>query len=295
MSDPVSYAGLDWRATSDALFQAAGTATQHRYRLRNVGEEIHANAGALMPDGTTWSWIRLGRFQQIELAMIACERHDFAYASNVALSRDRQLVFVGSERTREIVAQIRADSDGDDVLDMLVEGPRVSQGRPFHRAASYFEAQKDALKQKADGRWILTLTLDAKNVPLWMLQTAPGSHLAMGAVLTTDGSTTEERSWRDRAADAMRRAHVLPQDPVFAEWMLGRYDRWGLIQTAVSTSTSTEVAVATAETLKRLIGVSARSQLYQNRDAVEKLERYDAEYYRDMSQGFAIRDAAAMP
>ena len=67
--------------------------------------------------------------------------------------------------------------------------------------------------------------------------------------------------------------------------MQKRYDRWALIRTAMS-QTTTEVEAAVAETLRRVIGCPSRRELLTNRDAIMRLEKIDREFYLDLSRGF---------
>lgn len=284
------YQSLEWKESKNALFEAAGKSTPHQYRIRATGVEVSAYAG--FPERQ--SWIKLGRFQDLLLALIACERHDFAYASNAANARGQELVFAGSERTRERVNALR-HSRAEDILDLLVDSPKVGEGRPFHRAASYFEARKTGLKQGNDGQFTMTITFSAQNTPKWLIEASPGAQIAMGAVLLTDVAEHDLQAWKQKAADALVRAHVLPKEVGFAEWIAARYDRWGLVQESLSNATSEDIERAVEETLRRLIGIPSRRDLLTNRDAVEKLNTLDAEFYRDLSHGFGQYVPAATP
>ena len=75
------------------------------------------------------------------------------------------------------------------------------------------------------------------------------------------------------------------QDNAFHAWLSQKYDRWGLIASAML-QTSEEVEIAVSETLRRMIGCTSRRDLATNRDAVLRLEKIDREFYLDLSRGF---------
>ncbi len=110
----------------------------------------------------------------------------------------------------------------------------------------------------------------------------PGARIVSGMV-EVDASNSDD--WKERAAQALRRSFALVQDNNFHGWMAQKYDRWGLISTALM-QTSEEVERAVSETLRRIIGCPSRRDLATNRDAVHRLEKLDREFYLDCSRGF---------
>ena len=78
---------------------------------------------------------------------------------------------------------------------------------------------------------------------------------------------------------------VLNEDPVFQQWMLERYDHWGLIARALLDN-SIAAQDAVVETIKRICGMSSRQAMTVDRDIVERFERLVSEFYRDLSLDF---------
>lgn len=287
---PDAYAGLPWSAEPKRnATLATSPATTLRYAVRfDDPDRIEALVFAPLGAGAPAPSQRLGIFKDLELAVLACERHDFGFAASVSPG----LVFSGSEGVVRWAEALRAegalDDDPDSLLDLLLDGPKTPNGRPFHRAASFLPARKTALKQERDGGLSLTVSVEPHLMPIWLVGAKPGSELVLGVVESDGGS--EPDAWRERAAAAFTRSHTLHNDPVFQEWLGTRYDRWGLVAAAAAVD-SDAVASAVLETLKRLLGVASRRTLRANRDAVERLEAIDSEYYRDLSQGFGVSAA----
>src|SRR5690606_30619611 len=110
-------------------------------------------------------------------------------------------------------------------------------------------------------------------------------------VNTGHEDSDDEKTWKKRASDAFKRAHMMANESEFQEWLGTKYDHWGLIAVAMQQN-SDAVVEATAETIKRIVGGPSRADLKTNRDAVERLERLDREYYKDLSYGFGIYGSA---
>jgi hypothetical protein len=292
------YEGLDWSTDPrrPGTTAARSRATPAGY-LVDASGEVSVEARTFLPGrekGAAPADVSIGSFDSLELAMLACEWHDFRYARAAAKTGGTKLVFVGSEKTATIAAELAAESakDGEledpGLIDMLVQDRICPNGRPFRRLASYLEAKKTAFKQNSDsgGTWTLSLSIDRGETPLWLSEAAIGSRVLLGAVPI--GGPDEEDAWTKRGGEAFTRAHVLPSDPHFQQWLGSRYDRWGLVASSLSRD-SDEIEIAVLETLKRLCGIARRRDLKIDRDAVVRLEKLDREYYRDMSAGFGMR------
>lgn len=233
--------------------------------------------------------VRLGVFPSLDAALFVAERHDFAFFKTQAEHGGAEPVFVGSDRTRAVSEAIRASGMDE---DEFVPGDHICpNGRPFTRTASFFPAKKVANKQNADGSFGLQITVDAREMPVWLLEAPMGTLLMLGAVNTGHEDSDDEKTWKKRASDAFKRAHMMANESEFQEWLGTKYDHWGLIAVAMQQN-SDAVVEATAETIKRIVGVPSRADLKTNRDAVERLERLDREYYKDLSYGFGIYGSA---
>lgn len=285
MTRPIRYLGLDWIKGKQALLGARSQTTPHLYTLHAAGEEIIAYVGFYDPQtgDAHPARIRLGRFRDLGLAQIACERHDFLYVRAAAESQNQEAIFIGSDATRTIAAEIERAAPGENLADLLIDMPRSPSGAPFHRVASFFEARKETLKQGADGSWIVPLVVRAQEIPGWLRDAPKGTRLTIAAMRMAEGNPNEEAAWAERHRAAFTRGYLLPQDPLFQEWLGQRYDYWGLIA-AAETKNSDAVLLAVQETLKRLIGVPSRRDLQTNRDAVCRLEEIDREFYTDLSR-----------
>lgn len=294
MTDKIPYTGLVWTRPDPAASQiAANSALTPMTYLIDYTQTDAVTAHVIFAGGAKpvlgdarQAQTRLGTFRDVELALVACERHDFAFARSRAEAEGQSCVFVGSERVAATARHLRTpeeEIDSEQILDMLVPDYICKNGVPFRRMASYFEAKKTASKQNSDGSFVLTFTAPPRDIPIWLLESPLGTMVTLGAVQIAGDTETEADRWAERGAHAFTRAHMLPNDPLFQEWLGRRYDRWALIANALESGTSDDVAKATLETLKRLIGVPRRRDLHTNRDAIEKIERLDREYYRDLS------------
>lgn len=280
--DRAVYDGLSWSQVQgrSALWKAASRTTPITYAVEEIDDgQWCARQG--YPDSPGRPNIEIGRFAQLEIAMTACERHDFRFWSSVAERAGVTCVFMGSPDAVSSFVQALPDYEREDLLDMIAGGYALPDGRNFSESASYFPSVKTGLKQEKSGDYTATLSVKALDLPLWLMQARPGTPLAVGVV----GLAPEEDGWEERVQHALRRSYLLVQDNGFHAWLSGKYDRWGLIATAM-TQTSEEVERAVEETLRRLIGCPSRRDLATNRDAVCRLEKIDREYYYDLSRGF---------
>lgn len=173
----IKYNGLNWDNA-----EVSGVYSPHIYRIKQQ-EEFLAYAGF-----PTKGFILLGKFIDLTLAKVACERHDYAYGLSMANAKQEELLFVGSDYTKDFVKNIK----DDDILDLLVDSPKVSNGRPFHRAASYCKAKKTALKQNNDGTILISFSFNPKETPLWLQHCSIGSDVLMGTVLDMEQSIAQE-------------------------------------------------------------------------------------------------------
>jgi len=298
------YHGLEW--TTD---DAAPGRTRARSRCSPGGYEVDwraegaVTAWSILPareKGAPAPRVRVGLFKDADLAVLACEWHDFRHARSAGEQDGVELSFVGSDSIARLAADLTAEAgrEGDEeafgLIDLLVEDHVCPNGRPFRRAASYFEGRKASLKQNSDasGSYALTFSVSARDLPLWLAEAPVGTKAVLGAVALAGPDELDAAA--RRAAEAFTRSHVLPADPCFQEWLAARYDRWGLLSSAVQND-SDAVAAATLETVKRLLGIARRRDLHLDRDAVDRLHRLDAEYYKDMSRGHGIRPPADLP
>lgn len=289
------YKGLPWKRTSPDGAQAFARSevTGLSYYLDFSNPErvtVHLYlCGDARPEPCEADQLRqrIGSFfVNRQLAMLAAERHDWSLQVETEALRQRELVFVGSDLIRSLVATLRnegeTDGDPDELFDLLSNDYVCPDGRSFRRAASYFEARKSALKQNANGSWAITFLADADVMPLWLSQAPLNMPCVLGAAPIREAQS-EETEWHERAMHALRRAHALPEDGTFQEWLSQRYDKWGLIATATRKD-SAEVCKATLETMKRLCGFASRRELTTSRDAVAALEKIDQEFYLDMAR-----------
>lgn len=293
--EQTAYKGLPWKRTSQDSEQAFARSeiTGLTYYLDFSNPEhvtVHFYlCGDNRPDPEDAAQLRqrIGSFfVNRQLAMLAAERHDWSLQVESEALRQRELVFVGSDRTRSLVATLRsegeADGDPEELFDLLSNDYVCPDGRSFRRAASYFAAKKSALKQNANGSWTISFLADADAMPLWLSQAPLNLPCILGAAPVREAHP-EDAEWQERAMHALRRAHALPDDGTFQEWLSQRYDKWGLIATA-SQKDSAEVSKAALETIKRLCGFASRRELTTNRDAVAALEKLDQEFYLDMAR-----------
>jgi hypothetical protein len=291
MSEKNTYQGLDWIVDPLGRRQlvALSPTTQMRYAVdyeienQCVAYSVIAPTEVIDLAQDENPAARLGVFPGLDAAIYTAERHDFAFFKSLIERRGEDAVFRGSDR---IVALVAAIATGEEDPGDFVPGDYICpNGRSFSRAASFFAAKKMALKQNTDGSWTMSLNLEAGEMPLWLHESSPGALLVIGAVATGTEEDPEGKATKKRGADALKRMILMEDEPDFQVWLGSRYDRWGLIATAMQVD-SRAVAIAVQETLKRLLGIPTRADLRRSRDAVDKLERYDHEYYRDMSRGF---------
>lgn len=304
MTDPIVYRGLDWTCPNPdgGKLIASSAITPATYLLdygqaeRCTAFQIFAGGQAADLDDPAQPHLRLGVFRDLELAILACERHDFAFAKNRAEAEGRTIVFAGSDRIAALARNLltpEEEGSEDALLDQLVPDQICPNGRPFRRVASYLEAKKTVMKQNSDGSYTISFSAPAREIPIAVLESPIGAKFMLGAVVLEEMASAEEKSWQERSAEAFTRSYTLPTDSSFQEWLAGRYDKWGLLAAAMQSGTSEDIAKATLETLKRLIGIPTRRDLRTLRDAVEKLEKIDREYYRDMARSHGMYVPAA--
>lgn len=274
------YEGMQWNGASKKGFKAVSPTTRSTYL-------VEPGAGSLwtvrhgFPDAPGRPNTLIGKFADKDVALVAAERHDFRYWRSSSDRAGVDALFVGSKGTVADFVAALPDHDREEATEMLISEFVLDDGRPFSSAASFFGATKTGLKQERNGNYTLTLSVDPELVPLWLLQNTIGSELTIGAVET--GKTLDDE-WKERGILAIRRAAVLPAENSFQGWILQRYDRWGLVKTAMAKTTD-DVEAAVTETLRRIIGCPSRRELATNRDAIMRIERLDREYYLDLSRG----------
>lgn len=274
------YEGLDWKSAGAQASRAISNTTRSTYLVEQGAGDLWCVKHGF-PNTPGRPNVLIGQYADKDVGLVAAERHDFRYWRSSSDRAGKRCVFVGSKGTvADFVAAI-PDHDREEATEMLVTEHTLSDGRPFSSAASFFEAVKTGLKQEKNGKYTLTLNLDAETVPMWLMQNTLGATLTIGAVET--GSPVEDE-WAERGKAAIRRAAVLPADNNFQGWILQRYDRWGLVKTAMAKTTDA-VEEAVAETLRRIIGCPTRRELATNRDAIVRIERLDREFYLDLSRG----------
>lgn len=217
-----------------------------------------------------------------QTALYFCERHDYAWRRSAALAKGTRLIFRGSARVQALLGDIEPDELDAEFLEPLDSLPRDK--RDFAKTASFFEATKISLDQRKDGALWLTLSIKPEDIPLWLMAAPQATPLICAGVKLETADDPVGKAWQDRADRALKATHVRPSDGTFQEWFL-RYDKWGLIRTAIQRN-SDDIAQAVAETIKRVLGIASRGHLLTNRDAIEHWERIDHEFYRDMSLGY---------
>lgn len=287
----VPYEGLPWiiDPTGASRLVAKSRTTPLRYVVDYSQEErctvwtVFAPTDIIDLESGEHPRARLGVFPSLEAALFTAERHDFAFFDATHAASGRQAVFHGSERVQRLAEAIRVGNE--DPADFVPGDFICPNGRSFSSAASFFPAKKVAMKQEKDGSWALQFNVGASEVPLWLQEAPMGLLLVLGAVAVGQEEDPDGKAARKRANDALKRCIQMEDEGLFQEWLATKYDRWGLIHTAIQVD-STAVAAATGETLRRLLGIPSRADLRTNLDAVDRLERLDREYYRDLSRGF---------
>lgn len=157
---------------------------------------------------------------------------------------------------------------------------------PFTLAASFFKATTKALKKNANGSWDLSFNIPG-DVPRWLLDAALGEVVEVGVLGLGHTNDPDGAEARKRIEDAQRRASLRPMEPEFQEWLMARYDRWGLLR-AAAVKNSAALEEAAAETVRRLVGVPTRADFKTNLDAVRAFEALDREYYFDLAAAKGI-------
>lgn len=293
--EQVPYNGMIWRRPDPDIAHAVARSakTTLSYLLDFTSpEKVYAYVflcGDDTPDPSNASHLRqqLGTyFINTSLAALVAERHDWSFQTEQAAADEKELIFIGSSKIRPLAEVLRQkgeqDGDPDALFDLLSDDYVCPDGRNFRRVASYFQAKKSGLKQNSNGSYTISFIAEAADIPRWLSEAPLSSPCVLGAAEVTIPSGPEQE-WNERASQAFRRAHAMPDDPAFQEWLGQHYDRHGLIATA-RTSDSDAVAKAVLETLKRICGFATRRQLMTDRDAVEKVEKIDREFYLDMSR-----------
>jgi len=277
------YEGMGWEQSRGkaSLWRANSDTTPITYVVEEIEDGQWVSRQGF-PDAPGRPNIEIGRFISMDIAMTACERHDFNFWATEAGRSGLTPVFMGSpDHVSAFVGKL-AEHEKDDLLDMISGGYEMPDGRNFTNSASFFEARKAALKQDRNGDFTMTLTIAAVDLPMWLMQTPPGARLVSG-MAEIDGQ--DEDAWAERSSSALKRSFALVQDNNFHAWMAQKYDRWNLISAALM-HTSEEVERAVSETLRRIIGCPTRRDLATNRDAVHRIEKLDREFYLDCSRGF---------
>lgn len=278
------YTGMEWRPHGSGKAQqwvARSAATPSSYIVQKTDDERWV-ARQGFRDSPGRPHIEIGMFPNMVIAMTAAERHDFGFWSSVSERSGQTCIFMGSpEHVSDFIENL-AEHEREDILDMIAGGYQLPDGSSFMQSASFFQALKTGLKQEKNGSYTATLSIDQADLPMWLIQTKPGTRMVVGVAAIAEDDAEE---WSKRAKDALKRSFALPLDNTFHGWFMARYDRWSLISSAMQ-QTSEEVEKAVEETLRRLIGCPSRRDLAFNRDAIMRLERIDREYYLDMARGY---------
>jgi hypothetical protein len=288
-ADRPVYLGMAWQQSrsKEGAWRAGSDVTPITYLVEEIDDgQWTARQGFTQTAGRPN--IEIGRFASMVIAMTACERHDFRFWASASERAGKDPVFMGSpDRVSDFVGGLAA-YERDDLLDMIAGGYSLADGRSFTESASFFEARKTGLKQERSGDFTATLSIKAVDVPMWLIQVAPGAGLVAAIA---ESPQERDAEWDDRAAHALRRSFALVQDNAFHAWVSQKYDHWGLVATALQ-QTSEEVEEAVSETLRRLIGCPSRRDLATNKDAVLRLEKIDREFYLDLSKGMFVSAAS---
>lgn len=276
------YRGLEWASIRTGGKQAFSETTGGRYAIEPTdSKEQLWMVRYGFPDRPGRPNVQIGTYTDQESARVACERHDYTYWSSTVTRAGGTPVFIGSGDNDMVEA---LGNDADEITNLLIANADTSDGTIFAQAASFFQAQKGALKQEKNGTFTLALSLKSDALPRWLLEAEPSCEVLLGAL---NIGNSQKDDWVERGQRALRRAFALPSDNAFQNWMVHRYDRWKLIATAAAGGTSDEVERATAETLCRLLACPSRKELLKDREAIDKLEQLDKEFYLDLSRGFS--------
>lgn len=223
-------------------------------------------------------YAEMGNLRTPEEAIHMAELHDYSFFMTKAMADGVIPLFRGSQRSDPADPNEIGETDG-----RLPLVPLTADGRPFHLTASFFEAVKTANKQKPNGSFAIEITSSAQELPLWLLEAPMATRLMVGAIPIGMEDDTEAKE----IASIQMRARMRPGEPEFQQWMAARYDKWGLIATALN-KTSDDVESAVSETVKRLIGVPTRADMRTNKDARDRFEKLDREFYLDMARSMGI-------
>lgn len=278
----ILYRGMEWAAVRGQAHRAVSDTTGGTYIVEPDATGRLWTARFGFPERVGKPFIRVGQFADDDTARIVAERHDFQFWSNAIGRTGGTAMFLGSGHGNSFMGEVSPDA-AEDIGTMMAEAVDTQNSRIFAQAASFFTAQKTGLKQERNGTMTLTLSIAAGGMPRWLLEAAPGTETLCGALETASAPAND---WQERGQRALRRSFSLPSDSTFQHWILHRYDRWRLVATAVAGGTSDQVEEATTETLRRLIACPTRKTLARDRDAIERLETLDREFYMDMTRGF---------
>ncbi|MBK1669086.1 hypothetical protein CKO28_13690 [Rhodovibrio sodomensis] len=301
---PAIYSGMTWErdtqgrpqlvALSDLhpLVYLIDMASQLRDGTTRCQLYLVASDDAQIDLETPLPHLPLGTFRRPEDAVDAAEVHDWGFFQSLTIADGEEPAFQGSRREAPLDPDELSALQAYAASAVDAGGMTVADGRPFTRAASFVRAKKTALKQNANGSMTISLEIGRGEMPIW-LQDAPLSELLMlGVVSMGQASDPEGAEFAKYLKDLKRRTQMRPGEPAFQEFMAARYDKWGLVKTALDKD-SDAVEEAVAETLRRAIGVPTRAELDTNRDARERFERLDREFYADMSRALQKYDALA--
>ena len=277
------YRGMDWSALRNNSRRAQSDTTGGTYVIEPGDTHNLWTLRFGFPSRQGKPFVRVGKYASPDLAVLIAERHDYTFWINAAgRTPGQKTAFLGSGEQDQALAHLDAETVGE-IADIILDNAEDIDARHFTAAASFFPAQKTGLKQEKNGALTLTLSVSPDTMPRWLLDSPPGTEVLFGAM---EMATPQQGEWEDRGKQALKRAFVLPADPSFQQWIMHRYDKWRLVSTAIQTSTSENVEKATEETLRRLIACPSRRQIARNRDAIERLESIDREYYADLQRGF---------
>lgn len=280
----ILYRGMTWNPMRHGGIQTISETTRANYVVKPQidGKLWDVHYGFTdMPGKPN---VKIGTYHDEDIGRVAAERHDYIFWSSTIRRDSKTPVFIGSGDGQNLVQNIPS-FEREEITDMLVEHTDTRDGAQFSQQASFFLSQKTGLKQEKNGSFTLTLSLSGSAIPQWLFESQPGTDLLMGAVQT---GSAQSDDWQERGINAVKRAFALPADPSFQKWMRYRYDRWKLISSSMIDGTSEDVENAASETLKRLLACPSRKILARDRDAIEKLEKIDREFYIDLSKGYGV-------
>lgn len=214
-------------------------------------------------------------FVDLEASWAPCDRLGSAGTA------DEAAAIAEADDYRYFASRARAAGQEPVAKPGLEPAGDLLDGESFAAAASFFEARTKGLKKNANGSWDLTLVV-GRRLPGWINDGELGTPLLVGALSLGPAEDIDGSAHKKRIEDVFRRASIRPSEADFQEWLMRRYDLWGLLQRAAAEN-SEALEEAAAETLRRLVGVPSRSDLKINLDAVERFEALDREYFTDMA------------